>query len=503
MRYLLLAAFALAAYQTTSAQNVGDALRYSRFDNYGTARTTAVGGAFTALGADFGAISLNPAGLAMFRSDEFMFTPNFQPGTTNATLDVPGAAKTHDSATRFRFSNVGAVFNRTRRDTSAKWRTINVALGYNQLGHFNQNTYYEGKANGSILNGWYDSAAPFLSGGGNPDELYALGEGLAYKAGAIYFQDNLPSYDFINTPDATTARTHSVNTRGSHGEMTFALAGNYRDRLMLGASIGIPTVRYTQDAVYTETDPGGGYEGNVAYFDKLTYTDYVRTNGIGFNAKLGATYRVNQMLRLGAAFHSPSFMNMTDNFNAGLVYAYQDQTTSGTLANYSNNEEVSANPFEYSLRTPWRSTFGGAFLFKKYGFISADVDYTDYASARFDLTKDNNDAGTRAFERDLNNQIVRELQPALNYRIGAEVVLDIFRLRAGYNLIGKPRRDQDGFDNAISLGAGIRQSRYYLDLAFRSRNASGSVSPYAANDAPKGITDTRYNDVMLTVGFKF
>jgi hypothetical protein len=502
MRYLLLSAIALATYHSTSAQNVGDALRYSRINSYGTARTTGAGGAFTALGADFGAISLNPAGLAMFRSDEFMFTPTFQSGTTDAKMDVPGSPKSDDTATRLRFSNVGVVFN-TNRSNSTKWRNVNVALGYNQLNHFTQNTYYEGQANGTILNGWFKSASPFLAGGGNPDNLYPLGEGLAYNANAIYFQDNLPSYDFINTPDATTQRTHSVNTRGSQGEMTFAVAGNYMDRLMLGASVGMPTVRYTQDAIYTESDPGGGYEGNVAYFDNLTYTDYVRTNGIGFNAKLGATLRVNQMLRLGAAFHSPTFMNLTDNFDAGFEYAYQDQTTSGALADYSENANAAADPFNYGLRTPWRATFGGAILLNKLGFISADVDYTDYSAARFNLTKESNDAGTRAFERSLNAQIANELQPALNYRFGAEIVLDIFRLRAGYNLLGKARRDQEGFDNAFSLGAGIRQSHYYLDLAFRSRNAAGSVSPYASEDAPRGITDTRFNDVMLTIGFKF
>ncbi len=503
MRYLLLMAFAGVMYQTTYAQNVGDALRYSRIQNYGTARMAGVGGAFSALGADFGSASLNPAGMAMFRSDEFMFTPGVYFSSTNATMDVNGAESYDDEATRLRFANIGLVFN-TKKDESSKWRTINFGFGYNQLANFSQNTYYEGRANGTILNNWYDIAAPYLASGGDPEGLYPLGEGLAYNAGAIYFQDGLPSYDFLGSTDAPSDRTHSVNTRGNHGEMTFSLAGNYMDRVMIGGSIGVPFVNYRQDATYTERDPGGGYDGNVLYFDNLAYSDYLRTNGVGFNAKLGATFRINQMLRIGGAFHSPTFFNLTDNFSAELEYNYEDQTASGAIADYSGNDNAAADPFNYGLRTPWKGIFGGAVLFKKYGFITADVEYTDYSSAHFNLTKESNDADTKAFERDLNAQVSRDLQPAMNYKFGAEAVLDIFRLRAGYNLLGNPITDStDDFNTAITVGAGIRKSSFYLDLAFRRTNTTGFVTPYAGTDAPRGITESSANDVLLTVGFKF
>jgi hypothetical protein len=58
-----------------SAQNQVDALRYSQIYPGGTARSTAMGGAFGALGGDFYSASLNPAGLGVYRSSEFTFTP--------------------------------------------------------------------------------------------------------------------------------------------------------------------------------------------------------------------------------------------------------------------------------------------------------------------------------------------------------------------------------------------------------------------------------------------
>ncbi len=46
-----------------SAQNEEDALRFSRLTPFGSARVTAMGGAFGALGGDLTTLSTNPGGL--------------------------------------------------------------------------------------------------------------------------------------------------------------------------------------------------------------------------------------------------------------------------------------------------------------------------------------------------------------------------------------------------------------------------------------------------------
>lgn len=48
-----------------SAQGEVDALRFSREDLYGTARSMAMGGAFGALGGDLTGVNINPAGIAV------------------------------------------------------------------------------------------------------------------------------------------------------------------------------------------------------------------------------------------------------------------------------------------------------------------------------------------------------------------------------------------------------------------------------------------------------
>ena len=66
-----------------SAQNVSDVLKYSSLQIGGTARSLGAGNAFGALGAEFGALSLNPAGLGVFRSNEFVVTPSLRLSNTN------------------------------------------------------------------------------------------------------------------------------------------------------------------------------------------------------------------------------------------------------------------------------------------------------------------------------------------------------------------------------------------------------------------------------------
>ena len=57
---------------------------------FGTARSMSMAGAFTSLGADMASMGINPAGLGMYRSNDFSFSPlmGFQNAENNATAWV-------------------------------------------------------------------------------------------------------------------------------------------------------------------------------------------------------------------------------------------------------------------------------------------------------------------------------------------------------------------------------------------------------------------------------
>ncbi|MDA3853446.1 MAG: hypothetical protein PF444_04305, partial [Bacteroidales bacterium] len=75
MKRITLIITLFASLFSISAQTAFDALSFSREVSGGTARYMSMGGAFSALGGDFSTLSVNPAGIGIYRSNEFTFTP--------------------------------------------------------------------------------------------------------------------------------------------------------------------------------------------------------------------------------------------------------------------------------------------------------------------------------------------------------------------------------------------------------------------------------------------
>lgn len=475
------------------SQTAPDALRYAYLTPGGTARFLGVGGAFGALGAEFATLSQNPAGLAMYRTSELMLTPALRFANTEAKLpgnNFPGTEK----KSHFHFDNIGIVFNTMPRNS--KWKTFNVGIGYNQLANFNRTIFYEGDTDGTILNNWFDAARPIMQNSNindfDPRTLDPFTGTLAYQAGAIYYQNSVPTYDFEGNENATVTRNQILEQSGTMNEMVFSLAGNYDEKLFIGTTVGVPFVRYRLSGEYQEIDNAGVVE----FFDDLAYTEYLGTDGVGVNVKLGVIYRASQALRIGAHVHSPTWLRLTDDFNNTFFYRYTDGT--GTNSDQANSP---SGNFDYRLATPWRAGLSGAMLIQKYGFVSADVEWVDYSASRYNFTADVANSDNRAAERQVNTNIQRLFDPTMNFRVGAEAVLSDFRLRAGLNLLGKPYANESGFNTAYTAGAGVRGESFFLDLGFRFGSGTGSVIPYSGG--PRVTTKNRVSDFLLTIGFKF
>lgn len=492
MKKYLIPFVMLCCAGTAFGQTVADVLRYSNLQPGGTARFLGVGGAMGALGADYGAISINPAGLAAYRTDELVVTPSLRFSKVNATL--PGGETNKQTRSAFGFDNFGLVFNTLPKHS--RWTTFNVAIGMNRLANYSQSAFYEGKGKGSVMNGFFDEAQQVFSanGSGNEDDLYPFGSRLAWDANAIYTDQNQNlSYDFIDNPNATIDRSHTLATYGRLNEMNISFAGNYEDKLSVGATVGVPFVNYRIEGEYQESDPAD----SVTYFDALTYTEYLRTEGVGFNAKLGLSYRVSQALRLGVAFHTPTLLNLTDTYSNTFSYDYTD-------GNGSSKGDVIESPegrTDYKLRTPWRAVASAAVIVQKSGFISADLEWVDYTANNYNLDADAPSADNARYERELNNSIARTYKQAMNVRVGGELAIDQLRLRAGVNLIGKPYEGESGFNTAYTAGIGVRGESFYVDLGYRRYSGKGSIQPYTG--APTASTKVNNSDLLLTVGFKF
>jgi hypothetical protein len=493
---LLILAVNIAAVQ---AQTASDALRFSYIPQYGgTARTVGVGGAMGALGGDFATVSMNPAGLATYRMSEFTFTPGFHASKSGSELLNSGTGASTQRSTKFSTDNLGLVFARQPRNS--KWKTVNFSFGYNRFQDFNNSVFYEGTTRGSMTARWRDEA--------NINKNFDPFEGqLAYETDALFkgvlsagSRDSLWLTDFDTASVNRVYKSQVIETSGGLGEMSFALAGNYNEKLQLGITIGVPLLRYTESKIYREEDK----TNQIYYFDKMQYDQNLTTSGSnalasGINVKLGAIIRPVKFLRIGVAVHSPTTFWLNDRYDTKLVYDYT--TKSGK--SYSVEAKSPDGDVDYSLKTPLRLLGSLAFMFGKSGFLSADVEWADYSTSNFKFDKEYiND------QNEVNKTITERYKSAINARFGGEYVYDIFRFRAGLGLNTSPRTDKDFVNTTYSAGLGLRGQTFFMDLGWQHRTQKENYIPYKLVESQANLEQQvtnayAFNDFLLTFGFRF
>jgi len=456
---LLLLGVALLSLAWLNAQNFGDALRYSLLEPTGTARFMGAGSALGPMGADFSVISTNPAVLAWMRKSEFMITPGLNINTTTSTLANGSADLAYDDAeVQFTLPNIGIV---TSSRGGSGMETFNFAIGLNRLADFNQQFYFEGNSKGSIVQRFEE-----LANDGGLDDFEA---GVAFDAQALIEDNGFYYSDFSDFPDAVINRNQTVSRTGGLSEIAFGFAGNVKNKLLWGLSLGIPLLNYDEEKTYREMDT----DDTVLFFDDLRYSEQLTATGSGINLKLGFIYRADQALRLSLAVHTPTYYQIDETFSSDMTYNYTFENVK-----YTGTAESPIGNFNYGLRTPWRFLGGVGTVFGEHGFLSGEVEYVNYANNRFLFD------GFAGDEAEINKATADNLASAVNIRTGGEYVLGSFLLRGGVGLQQAPIVGDDSFYSTFSLGLGVRQKRYFFDFAYRRSGVKSTYTPY---QVPMGL----------------
>jgi long-subunit fatty acid transport protein len=489
---------AIAITYSMNAQNGTDALRYSLLQQGdGTGRTMGVAGATGALGADFSSLSGNPAGLAAFRTSEFMITPGYYTSNIRSKLEGDGNLAQNERNAKFHLNNIGVVFG--GHPDKANWTTSNIGFGLNRLANFNNSFYYEGKSAGSIINRFQEKA-------NGSDALNGYEEELAVEAKAIYKKDGDSFYssDFNGNQNAIISHAQEGSITGRVNELAIAYAANYKDKLLIGGAIGIPFMSYNEIKYYSEKDNDKQKIGKDDYFfQNLSFKENLSQSGAGINAKLGIIFIPTQNVRIGLSGQTPTLYSLTDVYSTEFSYTFMDNLSKKL---YKSDASSSDGTFEYKLRTPQKVTGSLAYLFGKKGFISADVDMVDYSTMNFQFDSE------KSLENATNQAILNTYQKAYNVRLGAEAALDIFRFRAGVSTLGLPIKGFENrgyFQNATKLysaGLGIRENRFYADFAYQVSQSNTTEKPYLVSSdyTQPTVARSRTNTQMvITLGFKF
>lgn len=479
------------------AQDLTDALRYSNYKISGTARSAAMGNAFGALGGDFSSLSINPAGVAVYRTGEFTFTPSV--GKTSVDGTFLGNT-TNESKYNVSIDNIGYVSSiPTGENSESGLVSLSFGLGFNRLGSFSMSMLAEGaNSNHSILD-------YFTNNVNNPviksDDFDSYYERLAWDTYLLNYDDqNKVYFNDVTDNNFGQSQRKSTNRKGYINEYLVSVGANFNHKFYVGGTLGIHEVYFKENADLYEWDE----KNNIPYFNELNFNNYLKTTGNGFNLKLGFIYKPFNSLRLGFAVHSPTFYKFNDAYNS-------DMNSSITYLEDGKTEEYSAKPdkegvYDYEIETPMKYIISAAYVLGKTGLISIDYEIVDYATAKL-----KNGGGNYNYYSE-NTAIKNAYKTVGNLHIGGEYRLsNNFSLRAGYEnfpsvykstyLAAQNPNGQAKY-STVSGGFGFKQGKFFLDAAVKRiiNEEYLKLHPGAFNMVDYNISQ---NNVILTLGYKF
>ncbi len=489
-RYSVVITAAILMSIKTFGQSDADAIRYSQFVPSGTARSTAMGAAFGALGSDFASLSINPAGIGLYRYSEMTMSPSLFMIKSNSDYD--GNTK-EENKYQFNFGNIGAVAHYVLKDNAKTgWLNWDFGIGYNRLNDFNSNIAYEGSNKNSSYLDYY--LGQVNNGVGvNPGNLANTypDANLAYQTWLI---DTIPgdtNHYRSAVPFGGTLQRRTATDKGSMGEINFAFGANYSNKIYLGASLGIVTLRYIEDVNYTELDD----QDTIAGFKSFTKHENLTTHGSGVNFKLGMIYRPVDFIRFGISVQTPTFLGMHDKYSSSFE---SDMEAKGKFTSDKNQGE-----FDYQLTTPLRVTGSLAVIIGKHGALSVDYEMVDYASAS--LTSSTYDFF------DQNDLIQTKYTSANNLRAGGEFRYGAYSVRGGVGMYGTPFASGVAYKGAdmsrmvYSGGLGISDDTYFVDIAYQYQVHTDFFRLYKLDTVvvPGSVNKLQSHTFMLTLGMKF
>lgn len=534
----LLILFAIAAV-TAQAQSVYDALLFSERNYEGTARSVAMGNAFTALGGDLGSIGINPAGSAVAKYSQISITPSLTiaSNTTNGVSPYTDGSLPYfekqfkNTATHFAIPNLGMTFNwETGRSSGLK----NVSFGFimNRVNSWNEDLYAAGPNHTTSFMGAMAveaTEAGLLGSNLNMNNAYDYDPWkyvVGYQSGMI---STFGGYDdqFVGASEVIFGnmgnteislggpldQSYGRRVRGSKNDYLINLGFNISDFIYLGANLGITSMYYSYDEYFKEKaiDPSD-FEialdnGQTMYFDSMKYKYSYSTSTSGVYGKFGFIITPGFGLRIGAAIQTPTASTINENWQ------YKGETTY-TDNGFNAAAESPEGEDHYKFREPWRANFGLAYTLGKLAIFSVDYELCNYSTMKF---KRNGFDDGREYFIELNDEIKGTFGTSSMLRAGIEIKpLDVLAVRAGYGVTTAPETliEVPAAQN-VSLGVGyVSKKSFFADLACRYSFATDEyIMPYSdyMYDAAGNITDFApeilnrkdHWKVLLTLGWRF
>jgi hypothetical protein len=512
-RKIYTAIFLLSSYISFS-QTPEDALRLSWFQLRGTARNQAIGGAMASLGGDATANHINPAGLAFFKTSDFIFTPAVQFGKGKGNFR--GTNSTAPGQTQFGLGTSGFVFggfgNRAKNS---------FAITVTKQADFNYTSYYKG------LNDYSSFAEPLADEFANSN--LTIDQALEYSS-SLSIPTRMAIYTYlvdtarVNGNLQVIARSENPSSRdqenlvessGGITEINFGWGVEASKKFMAGISLGASIVKQERRTYYRESDATGNTNND---FNFLAYDEKFAVKGYGLNLRGGLIYRPKEYIRIGLAVHSPTWMPLKETVSSGFAADLENHFGPGNgydsvgMSTITGGSQQIQN--KYSLNSPMKIMISGSYVFREVedirrqkGFITADIEYTNYKWMNYGPYSGEMNGLAKAPYASFNEAIDAIYKGTFNFRLGGELKFKTIMGRAGFAYYTSPYKDKElkGRKMFASAGLGYRNKGVFVDLTYVHRLNKDVNFPYRVN-SPRANTFADLKDnggnILLTVGFK-
>lgn len=320
---------------------------------------------------------------------------------------------------------------------------------------------------------------------------------LAFETYLMDTVGNNYTWKSLLDPGEAVTPAYSLSETGYLNEWAFSYAVNVNNKVYIGASLGIQDIDYSRTSVYSEDFANGGNFSLINHF---------RTYGSGINFKFGTILRPFDFIRIGASVSTPTFLSLNDEYSSTMY--------SSLSKNYSL--ETPNGGSSYKVQGPLQCNLSLA-LVGKLGILSADYNITNYTSM---VLRD--DKNLSSSFTDENQGMHDNLIDSQTLKLGAELKLsENFALRAGYGIVtpataknarklmplSTTRTDPEYFldknTNYYSGGFGYREGNWFFDFAYMLKNNNQDFYAYNLQGASKATVNTKTNNFIATIGWKF
>ena len=479
MKRILTTVIILFSFLSAFAQGADDACLFSQTFYQGTAKALGMGNALGAVGGDMTAVSINPAGMGIYRSNEITASLNLLDNYHSS--DYYG---TQNGANKMRLSipNLGWVSTK-QKSNYRPLRFTQFGIGLTRTNDFNIHTFAKGinptssRTNNPIFLSQIENIFPEDL----PSNIWPYWETYLIDD---HYSDHYYYYT-SNVPENRVWQSLENEFKGRSEEWSFTGSANYSERLFVGISLNLTHIKRVGNRTTGENKE---QSANVD-FESWSFSEEISSNAIGCNAKLGIIYHANSLIRLGCALHSPSFYAFDESWQTVTKSQF---VTSGLHTHTSQDLN-----YEYTFISPLKCVGSMAFVIGRQGIISLDAEYTNFGAARFKTAADDD------YDYDPTNEDIKNTYgKTLNLRIGSEWCIGNSYLRLGTAYYGSPfgLGETGGSVKKASCGISVPVSESTtFDFAYELSHGKNYTFLYDAGDLGiEPISQKQFKHIIAT-----